>query len=134
MSLREKFRESTRVLQRRMKDCRRPAAGSVQPDENLKLQSLGDSFARELLANLLDALPDYRSRMMLAYGRQDFAALRDIVHQLLGAIAYCDDPALEAALRELRLALMSKDLPTIEQPWHRLLHTIDEQLERRNRR
>jgi HPt (histidine-containing phosphotransfer) domain-containing protein len=95
------------------------------PEEDLHLQSLGQDFARELLARLLLELPRYRQEMAHAHARRDYPALRHSVHQLLGAAAYCDCGLLEEGLRELRLALKTEDMLTIEVYYQRVITTMD---------
>ncbi len=86
-----------------------PLYGDVpEPDERLR------SFPSEMFARLLIELPDHRSRLADACQCGDYPRLGEHVHLLLGGAAYCDAPELTAGLRELQLALKSKDPQSIE--------------------
>jgi hypothetical protein len=54
--------------------------------------------------------------------------LRKAVHQLLGAVAYCDAPELEEALRELRLAIKAGRQGAIKVYHEQLINVIDSTL------
>jgi hypothetical protein len=78
-----------------------------------------------MFARLLLELPDHRSRLTDAYQQGDHPRLGNNVHLLLGGAAYCDAPELTAGLRELQLALKSKDPQTIEFSYLRAIDIID---------
>lgn len=92
------------------------------PQDDLKLDSLAREFSRELFAQLLLELPEYRKRMAQAHADGNYRSLRDSVHQILGAAAYCEADELESCLRELRLALKTEDPHTIDAHF---MHTMD---------
>jgi HPt (histidine-containing phosphotransfer) domain-containing protein len=89
------------------------------------LKKLTREFSRELFAQLLLELPEYRRRMAQAHADDDYRRLRDSVHQILGAAAYCDAYELETCLRELRLALKTEDPHTVDVYFIRTMDIID---------
>jgi len=95
------------------------------PEDDLKLESLTREFSRELFAQLLLELPEYRRCMAQAHADDDYRRLRDSVHQILGAAAYCDAYELETCLRELRLALKTEDPHTVDVYFIRTMDIID---------
>lgn len=98
------------------------------PEDDLQLDSLTREFSRELFAQLLLELPEYRARMAQAYADSNYRSLRDSVHQILGAAAYCDACELETCLRELRLALKTEDPHTVDTYFIRTMDIIDSTL------
>jgi HPt (histidine-containing phosphotransfer) domain-containing protein len=104
---------------------RRPRPASGVADDDLKLQSLGQQFRRELQARLLEEIPGYRREIASAHEQSDSAAMRNVVHRLLGAAVYCDLDTLVDDLRDLQLALRSQDRFTIEVSYSRLVVTMD---------
>ncbi len=97
----------------------------ILPEDALKLDSLAREFSRELFAQLLLELPEHRSRMAQAHADDNYRRLRDSVHQILGAAAYCEAYELETCLRELRLALKTEDPHTIDVYFIRTIDIID---------
>lgn len=113
----------------------RPAAAAAAedispqlPPEDLHFETLARAFPRELFAQLLIELPDYRTRMVDTYAAGNYRRLRDSVHQILGAAAYCEAVELAQGLRQLRLALKTDDDRTIEYYYHRAIRAIDNTL------
>lgn len=86
-------------------------------------------FANEMFARLLVELPGHRHAMNRAFAGGDHRRLRDCVHRLLGATAYCDIPELEDALRELRRALQADKTVIIDTRFQRAIRQIDRTLE-----
>ena len=70
----------------------------------------------------------HRRQILRAWEAADIDTLRSAVHKLLGAVAYCDAPELEDALRELRLALKTDNQHTIDVYHERALNVIDSTL------
>jgi HPt (histidine-containing phosphotransfer) domain-containing protein len=95
------------------------------PEDDLELESLAREFSRELFAQLLMELPEYRTRMAQAHADGNYRRLRDSVHQILGAAAYCDAYELETSLRELRLALKTEDPHSVDVYFIRAMDVID---------
>jgi HPt (histidine-containing phosphotransfer) domain-containing protein len=79
---------------------------------------------------LLLELPDYRQRMAEAFAAGDYRRLRDSVHQILGAAAYCEAEELEQGLRQLRLALKTGSDTTIAHYYRRAIRAVDNTLAR----
>ncbi len=100
----------------------------VLPEDDLQLDELCQNFSRELFAQMLIELPAQRKIMADAFAQGNDRRLRDSVHQLLGAAAYCDAPELEAGLRELRLALKTGNHATVEFYYTRAINVIDSTL------
>lgn len=98
------------------------------PEDDLKLDSLAREFSRELFAQLLLELPEYRKRLVQAHAEDNYRSLADSVHQILGAAAYCEADELETCLRELRLALKTEDTYTIDTYFMRAMDVIDSTL------
>jgi len=102
-----------------------PGTPTPPPEDDPELGRLGRRFSNELFARLLLELPAHRRTLSAAYKVRDYRGLRDNIHQLLGATAYCDAPELDAGLRELRLALKGGDTARIEQSFTRAIGSID---------
>ena len=100
-----------------------PAPGAAE--EDLRLQALGRQFRSELQSRLLKAMPGYRREIAQAHAQGDIAAMRTLVHRILGAAVYCELAGLEDDLRDLQLALRSQDRFTIEAGYSRLVVTMD---------
>ena len=83
------------------------------------------SFSGEIFAELLTELPVHRRQILHAWEAGDLDTLGSTVHKLLGAVAYCDAPELEEALRELRLAVKTEDQHTIDVYHERALNVLD---------
>jgi len=98
------------------------------PEEGLHLSGNAQSFSSDLFAELLLELPAQRRIMKESYARDDYNALRNSVHQLLGAAAYCDAIELETGLRELRLALKTGERETIDLSYSRAINVINSTL------
>ena len=60
--------------------------------DDLPPDSVRHSFSSELFAELLTELPEFQQKISQAYQADDLQGLRNDVHQLLGAIVYCDAP------------------------------------------
>jgi HPt (histidine-containing phosphotransfer) domain-containing protein len=104
--------------------CERPAL----PEDELELNRLGQRFSNDLFARLLLELPAQRRALTGAYKTGDYRRLRDNIHQLLGATAYCDAPELDSRLRELQGALQNADTASIQQSFTRVISSIDDTL------
>jgi HPt (histidine-containing phosphotransfer) domain-containing protein len=104
---------------------RRTTSAPAVTDADLRVQSLGQRFSGELQSRLLKELPGYRQEIACAHERGDSAAMRKVVHRLLGAAVYCDLGTLEDDLRDLQLALKTQDRFTIETAYARLAATLD---------
>ena len=98
------------------------------PEDDLKLERLSHRFSREMFVRLLQELPAYREKMARAFNAGDYRSLRDSVHQILGAAAYCDARELETELRRLRLALRSDKRLVIAVYHSRVINIIDSTL------
>lgn len=98
------------------------------PEDDRLPKGRKQSFSAELFAELLTELPAHRQQLVRAREDGDMATLGSTVHKLLGAVAYCDAPELEDALRELRLALKTGEQHTIGIYQQRALNVIDSTL------
>lgn len=97
-----------------------------QDDHTIKKRS--SSFSGEVFAELLIELPMHRRCIAAAHETGDMDALRNAVHQLLGAVAYCDAPELEEALRELQQALKTGEQHNIDICHERAINVLDSTL------
>jgi HPt (histidine-containing phosphotransfer) domain-containing protein len=98
------------------------------PEDDQLLKGRKQSFSGEMFAELLLELPMHRRRLTQACESGDIDTLGNAVHQLLGAVAYCDAPELEEALRELRLAIKTGEQHTIKVYHERAINVIDSTL------
>ena len=104
----------------------RLAEGEAIPD------SYRQSFSSELFAELLIELPDFQQKFSHTWRNGDLQALGNHVHRLLGAVAYCDAPELEMALRRLRRAIIADNADStdnIDSCYLRVNHLIDSTLQ-----
>ena len=110
----------------------RPTTGTgLMPDLSTDAAAPGrarQSFANEMFAELLIELPDYQEKISLAYRTGDRQGLRDHVHRLLGAVAYCEAPELESALRTLHSSLATDDKDHIDSAYVQARSAIDNAL------
>lgn len=97
------------------KPARDPRSMSSFPEDELAMNRRRQSFSSEIFAELLIELPDYQRKISQAYKNGDRDLLRNHVHRLLGAVAYCDAPELETALRTLHRSIRAEapDSPEI---------------------
>ena len=93
--------------------------------EDLQLREINRKFSSEMFARLLLELPEHHQAMQTAYTSGNDRQLRECVHKLLGAVAYCDAPELEASLRELRMALRTGNRDTIDIYFDRAINTMN---------
>ena len=98
------------------------------PEDTLAPKGRRQSFSGEIFAELLGELPVHRRQILRSWEAGDIDTLRSTVHKLLGAVAYCDAPELEEALRELRLALKTGNQHTIDVYHQRAINVIDSTL------
>ena len=110
----------------------RPTTGTgLMPDLSTDAAAPGrarQSFANEMFAELLIELPDYQEKISQARRTGDRQGLRDHVHRLLGAVAYCDAPELESALRTLHSSLATDDTDCIDSAYVQARSAIDNTL------
>jgi HPt (histidine-containing phosphotransfer) domain-containing protein len=83
------------------------------------------TLAQEILARLLLELPAQRAAFASALADNDYGRLRGCAHQLAGAVAYCELPALASALSELRQALGAGDAAHIREACQRATGCMD---------
>ena len=101
---------------------------SAEPEvhaEPLHLDMINHRFKGEMFAQLLLELPCHRHTLHTAYTTGDHAQLRACVHQVLGAVVYCDEPGLEQALRTLQHSLKYGDTHDIDSDLRRAIALID---------
>ncbi len=98
------------------------------PEDDPRIKIRRQSFSSELFAELLLELPMHRQRLSGAAESDDLDTLGKAVHQLLGAVAYCDAPELEEALRELRLAIKGGKQGAIKIYHEQVINVIDKTL------
>ena len=129
-SLRQRLTTAlTRTSQQLLEHFRNaPVETHDTEDDELPPNSVRHSFSSELFAELLTELPEHRTKISQAYEAGDLNDLRNNVHQLLGAIVYCDAPELEAALRSLHRALATTDQGRIDDCYIRALNTLNSTL------
>ena len=99
-----------------------------QPGDDPPIKIRRQSFSSELFAELLLELPMHRQRLSGAAANDDMDTLGKAVHQLLGAVAYCDAPELEEALRVLRVAIKSGKQGAIKIYHEQVINVIDNTL------
>ena len=96
--------------------------------DDLPADSARYAFSSELFAELLTELPEFQQKISQAYQADDLQGLRNDVHQLLGAIVYCDAPELEGALRALHRSLATTHTDSIDACYIRAFNTINSTL------
>jgi HPt (histidine-containing phosphotransfer) domain-containing protein len=106
------FRQTPELPDKPAQDAR--SMNDLPQDEHA-MQRRRQSFSSEMFAELLIELPGYQKKISQAYRSGDRDSLRNHLHQLLGAVAYCDAPELEMALRKLHQAVKTAapDTPDI---------------------
>jgi HPt (histidine-containing phosphotransfer) domain-containing protein len=105
------------------------AAAPEEHADELRLDVLSRKLSREVFVQLLVELPTQRRVMHEAHTTGNYRRLRDCVHRMLGAAAYCDAPELEDGLRELHRALKTGHAPTIERRFRHAIREIDSTLD-----
>lgn len=90
--------------------CAEPEAHA----DPLHLDMISHRFSGEMFAQLLLELPCHRHTLHMAYTTGDHSQLRACVHQVLGAVVYCNEPGLEQALRTLQHTLKYGDAHDID--------------------
>lgn len=75
-------------------------------DPNLALELAGGDaeLAADLVAALLDGLPDEIEALRACLAESDWPGLAEYAHQVRGATRYCGVPALDAAIEALERA------------------------------
>ena len=96
------------------------------PVKDCVLQRNGSrSFSDSLYGELLLELPMHRRRLFQAHNIGDMESLRKAIHQLLGAVVYCDTPELEESLRALRQAIKTGESHAIDACHDRAINVLD---------
>ncbi len=82
-------------------------------DPELALQLAGGDaeLAADLMAALLDGLPDEIEALRACLAESDWPGLAEYAHQVRGATRYCGVPALDAAIEALERAARVGDGP-----------------------
>lgn len=113
--------------------CLEPAPGRPpplpQPKRDSRLERLSREFSREMYVHLLHELPDYREKMVQAFAAGDYQGLHSVVHQIAGAVAYCDARELEQELRRLLMALRLDNHHVIAAYHQRVIDCFDATIE-----
>jgi len=78
-----------------------------------KLAGNNLELAIEFLTKLAATLPQEKINIETAFEAQAFETMRDMVHKLHGAVAYCGVPTLAAAIKALEDSISSQSLSTI---------------------
>ena len=87
--------------------------GDLIHDPALALELAGGDaeLAADLMAALLDGLPDEIESLRACLAESDWPGLAEYAHQLRGATRYCGVPALDAAIEALERAARVGDGP-----------------------
>ena len=107
---------------------RQAQAVSAEPGTHadpLHLDMIRQRFSGEMFAQLLLELPCHRNTLHMAYTSGDHAQLRTCVHQVLGAVVYCNEPGLEQALRSLQHTLKVGNTHDIDSDLRGTIDLID---------
>jgi HPt (histidine-containing phosphotransfer) domain-containing protein len=99
-----------------MTDTINPAgrvASDLVHDANLALDLAGGdaALAADLMAALLDGLPDEMESLRARLAESDWPGLAEYAHQVRGATHYCGVPALDTAIESLERAAQISDGP-----------------------
>ena len=91
-----------------------PAADTLH-DLQLAIELAGgdETLARDLLRQLVVALPTHRDRINRALEKRDMAEIQEEAHALNGGVTCCGIPRLQATLTQLEKAAMAEDIPAV---------------------
>lgn len=97
-------------------------------DASLAIERAGGNrdLAVELFGMLINELPNFRGRIVNAYGQQDHKELQEAVHKLNGSSTYCGVPALKEAANDYEVALKAGEEARFAEMQQRLIGEIDE--------
>lgn len=101
---------------------------SAEPEvhaEPLHLDMINHRFKGEMFAQLLLELPSHRHTLHTAYTTGEHTQLRAYVHQVLGAVVYCNEPGLEQTLRTLQHSLKYGETHDLNSDLRRAIDLID---------
>jgi len=88
-----------------------------------KLVGGDEEFAKEMLAMLIDNLPEHQENMQNAFEKKNLDQLKNEVHKLHGGLCYCGTPHLKSIAKNLEVAINNK-ANNITQLYNNLLHEI----------
>lgn len=80
--------------------------------------------AKSMLDLLIQHIDEDQQHIQSAFQKKDFSRLRDLIHKLLGGLAYCGAPRLESSCIELQNALKNENISDIQICTQRLLTEI----------
>jgi two-component system sensor histidine kinase BarA len=75
-------------------------------DRAVSIAGGSEEMAQELLAELLESLPEMLTDLQAAYGCADWQKMRELLHKLGGSVAVCAVTELERATRKLHGAVV----------------------------
>ncbi len=95
-------------------------------DQALRVAGGSKKLASDLLAQLLQELPEAYTQLQLCQGSLDWNALWDKAHRLHGSTAVCGVPALDKAVGQLEQCIKNKDADLLAAA----LARVNEEIER----
>ncbi|RRJ85147.1 ATP-binding protein [Aestuariirhabdus litorea] len=106
-----------------------PPSRLIDLQEGVRLAGGKEDLAEEMLAMLLDNLPQDRQQIEQQYNDKQLPQLLETVHKLHGATRYCGVPLLRQACHEmesaLKLSRRGEENSSLQQLWKELLTQID---------
>ena len=96
-------------------------------DKDLAIQRAGGNIdlARELFVMLVEGMPGNRDEIQQLYEEGNFTSLKEKVHKLHGATAYCGVPALKMASESFETHLKQGEQDKYAQGMSQLLQAMD---------
>lgn len=82
-------------------------------------------LAKDLFSMLLQELPERQRRLQTSLANNDLTDIREIVHKLYGATAYCGVPQLRAATEIVEFNFKAQKLDNLSQEISDILQAID---------
>jgi two-component system sensor histidine kinase BarA len=92
----------------------------------LKLANNKPALARDMLAMLLDSLPNEKIQINRAFSEKDFVQMEDLVHRLYGSCCYCGVPRLKRVSGLLDKLLNAKQYTQTDGALTSLNYAIDD--------
>jgi len=86
---------------------------SIDLNEACELASGDEGIARELLAMLVESLPENIREIQMAYSTQDYASLFHIVYKINSGLCYCGVPKLREIVTRFYFSLTNKQIQQI---------------------
>ena len=101
-----------------------PTVPVIDLELGAKLVGGKREVAEEMIAMLIECLPEHQAEIDAAYTSQEIVQLAQAIHKLHGAASYCGTPRLKEAAKELELAARSNEINKIKKLYQQLNQEI----------